>query len=579
MSLDRLWVRDSNGNPVECDSLWIRNQGLPRRISDVWVRNSNGTAEKVYPNPNLGGTDVTDIVVMNQGTEQQMPSLRFDQKYGGGWSTGMEDLYRDEGVKFGLMGGVEAGGGSGSPGTLVTKAQANLTNIINAFNNKQSTDPVTSFNWDWGIGIDIANKIAIQAVIRGGGSETDLVPSNYQFLNRSGTISNEVQQVINTVIDYNPTATSGTITYQQLHNSCKQSNIDIAEWARLLATEAKIMNLSRTAASPIPFMEGWWNNNDALSLVSGGYPQDGLDAANKRVFSDRRTTEGESQYLASGGSVTLPSPTPWSYGLGSFPFDSYQARAYSLPFEMCSNSNGIQSGVDCVAHQSYFPVYPSSRTLDDIPNSGYTSVPNSLTHGFDSEGLRYTQYFPAREAVAKTMRQNWLANWKRFGSKASVATELSMDFAGYENNRFNGLAVTLQDYQYMFVDPVVERLTQKEAALHGFPSVLVGRRLMPRYWVFWNNAYYFLSLLLNHSGGEGRDGGPGSNFAANTFARLRSRENLRWRFSGGLGSNQPPVDWTEGSNYHGWLCLQLDYSGWERIELVRLVLELARNNP
>ena len=102
---------------------------------------------------------------------------------------------------------------------------------------------------------------------------------------------------------------------------------------------------------------------------------------------------------------------------------------------------------------------------------------------------------------------------------------------------------------------------------------------MPRYWVFWNNAYYFLSLLLNHSGGEGRDGGPGSNFAANTNARLRSRENLRWRFSGGLGSNQPPLDWTEGSNYHGWLCLQLDYSGWERIELVRLVLELARNNP
>ena len=578
MSLDRIWIRDSNGNPIELDSLWIRNQGAARKIGEVWVRNSSGIAEKVYPNTSEENDETTEIVIMNQGSDQQMPSLRFDQVFSGSWSTGMETLYRNAGVKFGLNTGVGSTGGSGDPGTLVTKAQENLTPIISAFLADQSTNPTTSFNWDWGISINIENGTSVQAVLRGGANETDIVPLNYQFFDRSGAISNETQQVINTALAYYPSATSTTITYQQLHNACKQANIDVATWVKAQAPSAKVMNWWKTAASPIPLIQGWWNNDQALALTVDGYPTNGVDTIYQRAASGRRTINGDQQYLASGTTVSLPSPTDWSYGFDSYPIGSYQARGTAVPFEMCVNSNGIQTGVDCVVHQSYFPVYPIERTLNVIPSNGYTSIgANDLTHGFDSSGTRYTKFFDAKEAVARTTRNNWLANWKQFGSKASIGTELSMDYAGFEDNRFNGLAIDPFDYLDMFINPIVQRVTKEEILRFGLPSDLVGKKLFPRYWVFWNAAYYFLYLLMTHGGGEGRNGGPGSDFATNTNARLRSRDNIRSRFQSRQGA--PVVNWTEGSDWHGFVCQQLDVDGYERLDLVKSTIEEERLDP
>jgi hypothetical protein len=582
MSLDRIWIRDSNGNPIELDSLWIRNQGAARKIGEVWVRNSSGVAEKAYPNASEENDGETELIFNNQGASQQMCSLRFDQVFGGSWSTGIEEAYRNFGVKFAMNTGVGSEGGSG---TLYSAAQNAFNNlgIIDAWNNQESINPTTPFNWDWGVSINIENGTSVRAILLGGADETEVVPLDYHYFDRSGTIDAQIQQVINTVQYYYPSATTETITYQQLHNACKQANIDTANWLRTQVQGAKIMNWWKTAANPCPLiLGGHFNNNDVLLPLIDGRPPEGVDALNKKASSGKRTILGDNQYsVVNGTEVRLTTPTSWSWGMDSYPVGSYQARANAVPFEYCANSSGIEEGLDCLVHQSYFPVYPIERTLDTIPSelTGFTVIEvNDLTGGFENSGSRYTRYSEAMQAVAQVTRNNWLANWKYFGSKAAIGTELCFDYGGIVENRFGGLAMDRFDYRDAVVLPILAKLTEEEAVLFGFPKDLIGKRLFPRYWVYWTADYYTLSQFVRDENGyEGR-----GNFRHPTDYSIiipvlaRARLNIEWRFR---DRNPPEVDWQEGSDYHGFVCQQLDVDGLQRVEITKMEIDNARLDP
>lgn len=580
--MDKMWIRDSNGNPIEIRDIWIRDQGQARQIGDVWIRNSSGTPERVYPNTTPEAEDTT-LIVMNQGVEQQLASIRFDQVFPNpltSWSVDIESSYRNEGVKFGINEGVGSGG---SLGTLNSAAQLSLTPVIDAFNggyskHNSSTYP---FDWDWGISINIENRISINAILRGGKNVNTIVPLNYVFFNRN-SIDNETQQVIDTILDYYPLTTQNTITYHQLHDSCLRANQDTATWVAQQAPTAKLMHWWKTTVSPISLAiaSGWWNNNNPGSLDGNGIPFDGLDYDYQQAASGLRTVNGSNLYKTVGTSVILPSsPTPWSYGFNSYPFGSYEARAHALPFESTSNSDGIQNGVDVVVHQSYYPVYPIERTLNTIPFNEYTTIDApDLTHGFTSDGSRYTKYTSAILDVKQANRLSWLANWKKFGSKASIGTELNMDFGGFENNRFNGLAADRNinegqfNYKETVIDAILDPVTQVESIRYGIPPEYINKSLIPLYWTFWNATYYYLWLLMTDSNGnEGR-----SNFRTNTNALYRSRSNIEWRFASMPGA--PSVDWLEGSQWHGFICRQFDLFGIQRCQQVKEAIEVARSN-
>jgi hypothetical protein len=136
--MDKLWIRDSDGNPIEIRDIWIRDQGQARQISDMWIRNSSGTTERVYPNTTPEAEE-TEIVIFNQGTSLQLPSVRYDQVYNSTtWSTNIENSYRKLGVKFGMNTGV---GSSGSTGTLITAAQQAFSGVITAWNDSDKHKP------------------------------------------------------------------------------------------------------------------------------------------------------------------------------------------------------------------------------------------------------------------------------------------------------------------------------------------------------------------------------------------------------------------------------------------------------
>lgn len=579
--MDKLWIRDSNGNPIEIRDVWIRDQGQARQISDVWVRNSSGVPEKVYPNTTPEAEDTT-LIVMNQGVEQQLASIRFDQAFPNpftSWSVGIESSYRNEGVKFGMNEGV---GSSGGIGTLNSAAQSTLISLVAAFNGGYSKHNSTnySFDWDWGISINIENGISINAIIRGGKNVDVIVPLNYVFFNRN-SIDTATQQVINTVLSYYPSETQNTITYHQLHDSCLRANQDTATWLAQQAPTAKIMNWWKTATSPVPLIgNGWWNNNNPVALDADGTPPSGLNHDYQQAVSGLRTINGDQLYTVSGTNVVLPNtPTNWSYGFDSYPYGTYQSRANSVPFESSNNSDGIQNGVDVVVYQSYYPVYPIDRTLNTIPFNEFTTInAPDLTHGFESGGTRYTRYPQALLAAYQSNRISWLANWKKFGNKASIGSELNMDYGGFEYNRFNGLACdknTIEGqwvYKEIFIDAILNPITEKEATRYGIPSEFINKSLIPQYWTFWNSTYYFLWLLMTDSNGnDGR-----SNFRTNTNALYRSRANIEWRFASMPGA--PSVNWLEGSQWHGFICRQFDLFGIQRCQWVKEAIEVARNN-
>jgi hypothetical protein len=576
-NMDKLWIRDSSGNPIEIRDVWIRDQGQPRKISDMWVRNSSGIPEKVYPQE----AEETTLIVMNQGVEQQLASIRFDQAFPTPfttWSVGIDSSYRNEGVKFGLNEGV---GSSGSSGTLNSAAQTSLTPLIAAFNGGYSKHNSAnySFDWDWGISINIENLTAINAITRGGKNADVIVPLDYVFFNRN-SINNATQQVINTVLNYYSSETQNTITYHQLHDSCLRANQDTATWLSQQAPTAKIMNWWKASVSPIPLIgTGWWNNNNPVALDGDGTPPNGLDYDYQQAVAGLRTINGDQLYTVSGTSVVLPDPlTPWSYGLKSYPYGTYQSRAYSVPFESTSNSNEIQNGVDVVVHQSYYPVYPIDRTLNTIPFREFTTITApDLTHGFTSDGGRYTRYPQALLAAKQSNRVSWLANWKTFGNKASIGTELNMDLGGFQYNRFNGLAYDKNTdekqwtYKEAVIDAVLDPLTEEESLLFGISSEFINKRLIPQYWVFWNATYFYLSRLMTLSNGlEGR-----GEFRTNTNALYRSRSNIEWRFAGMAGA--PQIDWLEGSQWHGFICRQFDLFGIQRCQWVKEAIEVARS--
>lgn len=580
--MDKLWIRDSNGNPIEIRDIWIRDQGQAKQISDVWIRNSSGTPERVYPNTTPEAEDTT-LIVMNQGVEQQLASIRFDQAFPSpftSWSVGIESSYRNEDIKFGLNSGV---GSSGGGGTLNSAAQSSLSTLVAAFNGKYSTHNSTNypFDWDWGISINIENGVSVNAIIRGGKNADVIIPLNYKFFRRNSTINPETQQVINTVLSYYPEATQNTITYHQLHDSCLRANQDTATWLAQQAPTAKIMNWWKTGVSPIPLIgDGWWNNNNPVPLDGDGTPPNGLNHDYQQAESGLRTINGDQLYRVEGTSVVLPNPpTAWSYGFDSYPYGTYQARANAVPFESASNSDGIQDGVDVVVYQSYFPVYPIDRTLDKIPFNGFTTInAPDLTHGFENGGDRYTRYPQALLSAYQSNRIAWFANWKKFGNKASIGTELNMDYGGFEGNRFNCLACdrnTIEGqwvYKETIIDAILNPVTEKEAARYNIPSEFINKSLIPRYWTFWNATYYYLWLLMTENNGlEGR-----AEFRTNTNALYRSRSNIEWRFASMPGA--PSVNWLEGSQWHGFICRQFDLFGIQRCQWVKEAIEVARSN-
>lgn len=591
--MDKLWIRDSNGNPLEIRDIWIRDQGQARQISDVWIRNSSGSAELVYPN-STPTSEETEIIIFNQGSDQQLLSLRYDQIYPNGfssWSVGIESGYRDLGVKFGMNSGV---GSSGGTGTLLTWAQAAFSGVINSWNNQVSTNPTTPFNWDWGVSINIENGISIAAILRGGKDVDVVVPLNYIFFNRSGTPNTATQQVINTVQSYYPSATSETITYHQLHDSCLRANNDLAVWLNQQIPSAKKAQWWKTAANPISLVgSGWWNNNNPVSLDADGTPPSGLDYDYQQAAAGLRTILGSELYREenNGTEIRLPNPpTPWSYGMSSYPYGTYQARANAVVFEQCNNSDGIQNNVDVVVYQSYFPVYPIERTLDTIPLNGYTEITAAdLTHGF-VEGNRYTKHSDAILSAKKANRLNWFANWKRFGNKAAVGTELCLDYAGFPENRFGGLATNTFDYNEIYVKAILDRVTEQESITYSIPSEYIGKRLIPRYWTFWTSAYFFLSRIMSwvwSTDGQTYNGrgafseslpNPSctGSCTPNPNALYRVRSNIEWRF--GSINGAPSIDWMEGSQWHGFICRQLDLFGIERCKLVKEQIEVARQD-
>jgi len=588
--MNKLWIRDSNGQPLEIRDVWIRSQGQARKISDIWIRNASGVAVSVYPNVE---EETTTIIIFNQGTDQQLLSLRFDQKYNNNvpvQSLNIESSYRNLGVKFGMNTGVGSSGGSE---TIITHAQNAFTGVISSWQNKVSTNPTTSFNWDWGPSINIENYPSVEAILRGGKDSNVQVPLNYIFLKRDNpnNIDTATQQVINTVLHYYPNATSSTITYHQLHDSCLKANNDVAVWLKQQIPDAKIANWWKTSTSPVPLIGvGWWNNNNPVSLDSDGTPPFGLNHSYQQAVEGLRTINGHVLHREVGTTVSIPDPLPtWTYGMGAYPYGTYQARANAVAFEKCSNSAGIQNNVDVVVHQSYFPVYSIERTLDLIHPNGYTSIDSfALTNGWSSDGSRYCNYPDAMDSTYKANRINWFANWKRFGTKASVGTELCFDFGGFDDHRFNGLATDVFDYKTIYVDAILDKVTQEEATLYSLPSETIGKRLIPNYWSFWTAAYYYLDQLMSwvSSGISYHGRGPFSaslpnpsctgSCVANPDALTRSRANIEWRFAG--MPNAPQIDWFEGSNWHGFICRQLDLFGIERCELVKDEIEIARQD-
>ena len=576
--MDKLWIRDSDGNPIEIRDIWIRDQGQARQISDMWIRNSSGTTERVYPNTTPEAEE-TEIVIFNQGTSLQLPSVRYDQVYNSTtWSTNIENSYRNLGVKFGMNTGV---GASGSTGTLITAAQQAFSGVITAWNDQTSTSPTTPFNWDWGVSINIENGTSVAAIMRGGKNTDDVIPLNYNFFNRSGTINTQTQQVIDTIQHYYPEATNETITYHQLHDSCLRANNDVAVWLSQQIPTARRANWWKSASNPISLIgSGWWNNNNPVTLDADGTPPSGLDYDYQQAAQGLRTILGNQLYRVENGTeVRLPDPlSAWSYGMSSYPYGTYQARANSVAFEQCDNSSGIEDNVDIVVHQSYFPVYPIERTLDSIPNNGYTFIGNNaLVNGFTSSGDRYIIQPDAILALKKTTRVNWFANWKKFKDKASIGTELCFDYGGFANNRFSGLAMDVFDYYESVVKGILDKVTEEESILYSIPQEYVGKRLIPKYWTFWTAGYFYLSLMMSWSNNGQTYHGRGSfSELSNPDALYRSRSNVEWRFSNLACA--PSINWLEGSQWHGFICSQLDLFGIERCQLVKEQIEIARQD-
>jgi len=580
MSENKFWVRDSNGNPIQMQDIWIRNQGSLTKIQDAWVRNSNGVAEKVYP---TGGDEVetTTLIVLNQGPEIELPSLRFKEVFGDvdgvDYSEGIEELYRAQNVEFGLFGGVH---NLGSPtGTLQDQVQTSLTPLINIFNSQSQG----SFVWDW-IGLDLENGTHVQTITRGGLDSTDIVPLNYVYFDLSGgpPYEDKVQQVFNSVQHYFPSATAGNITFHQLYYSCKQSTIDSINWIKTQAPTAKVMHWWKAKVSPIPLGGvGWWLHPVTVLDPNTGAPLDG-DSSNfsspyLRCVSGARTILGEKSHketVVGNGTIVEEGNTTWTSGLDNYPYGSHQARAHAIAFEQAENSEGLQYNLDCISFQNYSPVYSIDRTLDQINPNGYLSVSAfDLVNGFTSTGEKYVKFGRGKNAVYLANRLNWLANWKQFGNKASMGMDLMMDYGVFVDNRFTGLHTEWETVRDYYVKAIIDPVTEAEQIRYGLPSSVIGQRIFPRYFSFWTIGYYLFWLIVTQSNGtQGRGA-----FLNNPDALARVRANLEWRFQDRKGA--PPIDWMEGSAWHGFCCRQADLDGIERCQAITETITYYRNNP
>lgn len=574
--MDKLWIRDSNGNPIEIQDVWIRDQGQARQISDVWIRNSSGSAELVYPN-STPDSEETILIVLNQGPNIELPSIRFTEVFGTvngvDYSEGIEAAYREQNVEFGLFGGVH---NQGAPtGTLLDQVQEQVQPLIDIFN-----DPIeqSKFAWDW-IGLDLENGTHVQTITRGGLNSTDLVPLNYVFFNLSGgpPYEDKVQQVFNSVQHYFPEATAGNITFHQLYYSCRQSAIDSIDWIRTQAPTAKVMHWWKAKVNPIPLGgNGWWLHPVTDLNPSTGSPFDGLSNPYLRCVSGARTITGEKSHketTVENGIIVEEGNSPWTYGLDNYPYGSHQARAHAMAFEQAENSEGLQYNLDCISFQNYAPIYSIDRTLNNIQPNGYLSVSdNDLVNGFVPNGEKYVKWGRAETAVYLANRLNWFANWKQFGNKAALGMDLLMDYGVFTENRFTGLHTDWTSIIDYYVNAVVDRVTEQEAIRYGLPSSVIGTRLIPKYWAFWTIGYYLIWLVVTQSNGtQGR-----GIYQNNPEALARVRANLEWRFN---RPDRPTIDWVEGSEWHGYICRQADLDGIQRCQAITDTIRAARNNP
>jgi hypothetical protein len=133
------------------------------------------------------------------------------------------------------------------------------------------------------------------------------------------------------------------------------------------------------------------------------------------------------------------------------------------------------------------------------------------------------------------------------------------------------------DYDESVVKGILDKVTEEESILYSIPQEYVGKRLIPKYWTFWTAGYFYLSLMMSWSNNGQTYHGRGSfSESSNPDALYRSRSNVEWRFSNLAGA--PSINWLEGSQWHGFICRQLDLFGIERCQLVKEQIEIARQD-
>lgn len=514
----------------------------------------------------------TQMILLNQGRSIQFPSLAFDIAYGTTHSTDINLLnsYSDMEVEYGMntgLGDVDLGDPDES---LTSISISNFVPLVSSFLSQTDSSGYT-FDWDW-ISVNIESGASVHAVLFGGSGSTVTIPLNYSNFNRSGTISDATQRILNTIEGYYPGLTPGEITYGQFHDSCVRANNDVAYWIKENAPSVKVMNWWKASVSPIPLIgAGFWNNPGEEPLDENGTPPNGVDSLYKQAQIQSRTASGATTYGLfageTGTEVRSVNPPAWDTDMSNYPVGSYKARMYSIPFEMAENSRGLGDGFDLIAHQSYHPIYPEERPLSSIQNNEYSYIQaDDLTLGWINNGSIYVRRNDALESAYIVNRNNWIANWKVFGLKATVGTELVWDYPGFTANRFSGLATDHEDYKATFIDAILDPITSEEVSLYELPSFTEGKILVPKYWTFWNTSWFTLTRIMDEGLG---------NFT-NVVARDRFRSNIEWRF---YGNESPEVDWTSGSDWHAYICKQMDLFGLERCRITKESLDNARKSP
>ena len=491
------------------------------------------------------------IVILSQGSGSiQIPSLSL------GMNTGVETALRSLGCLFGMNTG--AGGGGNSGQTTVQTAQSFFGPVLDRYQN--GTGLTGGYDW---LSVNLEGSPVSENLIRGGAGSSTAIPSNYVFFNRASDYV-VVAQVVNQLAAYGYPTTAGSVTYGMLHDTLVRANREVADWIRAdsRASGAKVACWAKHDGKPIPLIgDGWWNNpgTNMTTLGNGlSYPQAGTSSPNLAAAAGMRTILGALAWKNVGGELAQASDT-WSNDLTSYPVGSYQARGYARAFESASNTAILAKGFDAVPSQNYFPVYPASRPLHQIPNLpwGTTNAPIDLTLGWSTSGDRYVRRQDALDAVYQANRLCWLASWKTFGTKASFGCEMSMDMGGFANNPFNGLATEIEDFDATYLDAVFNPLTADEASRYGLPTSLIGKSLMPSKWFFWTAEADFLDDAFANAQGV-------TILTGDALARTRS--NLEWRFGPTYGNS---LDWTQGSAWHQHIAAKLDEFALERITRLR----------